>query len=83
LLSLIGSLISDDRMKDEIVDTGERTKDGIPIVTFVYRYLSRNQETRRRFKGVLASAAERLRPDAVVRFPFMGLRLVKYGLLEV
>jgi len=57
--SAAGSYFSDRRIKENIVDTGERTKDGIPRVTFNYIGLPK------RYKGLLAQDVLIKRPECV------------------
>jgi hypothetical protein len=63
-----GYLSSDERMKENIVDTGERTRDDIPIVTFNYK------DGFTRFRGVIAQMVEKIRPDAVKDMPTFNPR---------
>jgi hypothetical protein len=55
--------LSDERTKTDIVDTGERTEDGIPLKTF--RYLFDKPGTERH--GVIAQDVQKRRPDAVAK----------------
>lgn len=67
---------SDRRMKEDITDTGEHTRDKIPIVTFRYK------GHKPRIKGVIAQDVIKVRPDAVFGTPsgFLGVRYDKLGL---
>ncbi len=56
----VGGYFSDSRLKNNIVDTGRRSPDGIPIVRFNF-----NNAPKCRFEGVLAQDAVKKRPDAV------------------
>jgi hypothetical protein len=67
---------SDERLKKNIIDTGERTKDGVPIVTFEWV-----QGVLGRWKGVIAQTVLKYRPDAV--FPYHGYLMVDYAALGV
>ena len=68
-----GAGFSDERMKNTIEDTGERTRDGIPIVTFFYNGIAQ------KFKGVIAQTVQKIRPDAVIEHE--GRLMVLYDLL--
>ena len=70
-----GAYASDERLKNTIEDTGERTADGIPIVTFFYNGIAQ------KFRGVIAQAAQKIRPDAVIEHE--GRLMVKYDLLGI
>jgi hypothetical protein len=78
-LSLIGALLSDDRLKTSIRRTGRFLAGGIERVSWIFKL----DPQRRRWSGVLASEVEKARPEAVVRFPLMGLRLVNYNALGI
>jgi hypothetical protein len=53
--------LSDKKLKENIKKTGEKTKDGIPIVEFNYK------GDTKRYRGVLAQDAEKKKPSAVVK----------------
>jgi len=57
---------SDERLKEDIHATGERTRDGIPIKTFRYK------GSPMMHLGVMAQDAMKKRPDAVSRIPGGG-----------
>lgn len=66
-----GWLFSDERLKEDVADTGLETADGIPIKEFSYKgspFLN---------VGVMAQDAERVRPDAVATRPD-GIKMVNY-----
>jgi len=62
---------SDIRLKENIQDTGEKTKDGIRIVEFNYIWGGE------RFRGVIANEAQEVRPDLVSTIN--GYLAVNYG----
>lgn len=64
---------SDIRLKENIEYTGEKTKDGIPVILFNYK--GRPQ----RFRGVIAQDVEKVIPDAVIELN--GVKYVDYGRL--
>ena len=67
----IGAQWSDIRLKENIEDTGEKTKDGIRIVNFNYK--GKDQ----RFRGVIAQEVEKVRPELVKEIN--GYLTVNYG----
>jgi hypothetical protein len=69
----VGGYFSDRRIKENIKDTGKRTKDGIPLVTFNYI----GHKTR--YKGVLAQDVLKVRPEAV--WHNRGILGVFYGMI--
>jgi len=56
-------MASDERLKENIRDTGQRTPEGIPIKTFSYKA----DPTNTQFRGVTAQDVEKVRPDAVMQ----------------
>jgi Chaperone of endosialidase len=68
--------VSDERLKEGIKATGEKTPEGIPIKEFSYR-----DGTGRRFRGVIAQDVEKVRPDAVVTTP-SGHKLVDLSVID-
>lgn len=76
--SLLAGLLSDKRVKKNIKDTGEKTKDGIPIKTSRYRTDKKN----RLFRGVMAQDVEKVRPDAVTTDWLSGLKRVRYDMID-
>ena len=62
---------SDIRLKENIQDTGEKTKDGIHIVEFNYIWGGE------RFRGVIVNEVEKVRPDLVSTIN--GYLAVNYG----
>jgi hypothetical protein len=78
VLSSVGSVagaaaMSDERVKEGIKDTGEKTPEGIPIKTFRYKGMG-NQ----RWKGVMAQDVEKIKPEAVRTMPMTGHKLVNF-----
>lgn len=65
---------SDGRFKEDVQETGEHTRDGIPIVTFRYKGMAQ------RWRGVIAQVVQELRPDAVIVGP-SGRLSVRYDML--
>ena len=65
--SLAGGAIgaSDRRLKKNIRETGEKTREGIPIKTFQYR----GTKAPPTFRGVIAQDVEKKVPGAVRRLP--------------
>lgn len=63
---------SDERLKEDIHDTGMKTKDGIPLKTFAYKGSPMLN------MGVMAQDAQKKRPDAVRTMP-SGYKGVDYG----
>lgn len=61
--TLGGWAFSDERLKEDIHATGEKTEDGIPIKTFRYKGSPMMQV------GVIAQEAKKKRPDAVRKGP--------------
>lgn len=76
--SVLGALLSDKRLKKNIKDTGEKTKDGVPIVEFEYA----TDKKKRRYRGVMAQAVEKKRPDAVIVDELSGVKAVKYDAID-
>ena len=76
ILGGLGGYFSDERLKQEITDTGRKTRDGIPIVQFRFR----NGDPRR-YEGVLAQDVVRVKPEAVTAY--RGYLVVNYGALGV
>jgi len=67
-----GTTVSSDiRLKENIEDTGEKTKDGIRIVDFNFKGESQ------RHRGVIAQEVEKVRPDLVSEMN--GYLAVNYG----
>jgi len=65
-----GLAMSDERLKTNITDTGERTPEGIPIKTFEYTI-----KPGERYRGVIAQDVEKVLPDSVVTV--MGIKFVR------
>ena len=59
----LGIAASDRRLKKNIHKTGEKTKDGIPIVTFNYK----DDPLGIKYTGVLAQEVEKIKPRAVIK----------------
>lgn len=76
-VAIASALLSDERIKKDIKDTGAKTPDGIPIKSFRYK----TDKKKRKFVGVMAGDVEKKRPDAVIKDPVSGLRAVRYGLI--
>jgi Chaperone of endosialidase len=75
IASIAGSSIgSDERIKTEIRDTGEKTATGIPIKT--WRYI--HDPLNRRWRGVIAQDVEKVIPHAVFTDPITGIKSVDY-----
>lgn len=75
IASVAGSSIgSDERIKTDIRDTGEKTARGIPIKTFRYKH----DPEKRTFRGVVAQDVEKVMPDAVLADPLTGIKIVDY-----
>lgn len=72
--TILGGLLSDKRIKKNVKKTGDRTKDGIPIVEGEYK----TDDKKKRYRFVLAQDVEKVRPDAVVTDELSGLKAVKY-----
>lgn len=66
-----GWAFSDERLKEDIRSTGERTPDGIPVKTFRYK------GSPMMHLGVMAQDTKKVRPDAVRRGPG-GFMAVNY-----
>lgn len=54
---------SDRRLKENIHKTGEKTKDGIPIVTYNYK----DDPLKIKYTGVIAQDVEKIKPRAVIK----------------
>ena len=55
--------LSDRRLKENIQKTGEKTKDGIPIVTYNYK----DDPLKMKHTGVIAQDVEKVKPRAVFK----------------
>jgi Chaperone of endosialidase len=73
IIGAVATAYSDERLKENITDTGLQTRDGIPIKDFNFT------GDHRRFRGVIAQEVERIRPEAVVTDPGTGFKMVHYG----
>jgi hypothetical protein len=72
--SIAGAAIgaSDERLKENILDTGETTPEGIPIKTFTF-YTDPNKV---RYIGVMAQDVEKVDPSNVITDPVSGIKFV-------
>lgn len=59
----VGAYLSDERVKENIVPTGEFTPEGLPI--YSYNFIGSPQ----RETGVIAQEVAQVKPEAVVQFP--------------
>jgi len=69
--TLGGFLLSDERLKEDISETGMFTEDGIPVKEFAYK------GSPIMHLGVMAQDTEKVRPDAVATLP-SGIKMVNY-----
>lgn len=76
ILSLLGGVLlaSDERLKENVTETGEKTKDGIAIIEGEFK----TDPKKKRYRMVRAQDAEKVRPDAVHTDPVSGIKLVDY-----
>lgn len=72
--SLLGGLLSDERLKKNVKKTGEKTKSGVDVVEYEYE----TDPKKRRYRGVMAQAMAKVNPAAVFEDPISGLKLLKY-----
>ena len=73
-LAMAGIAASDERLKKNVKKTGEKTADEIPIVEFTYK----TDPAKKRWRGVMAQAVEKVRPQNVITDPRSGIKLVDY-----
>jgi hypothetical protein len=76
--SIAGAAIGacDERFKENIVDTGEKTADDIPIKEFNYK------GDDERWVGMTAQDVAKVRPDAVITLPLTGHKLIDLSKLR-
>jgi hypothetical protein len=72
-LSLIGSLLSDKRIKTNIKKTDDETEDGVPIYEWEYK----TDPKHKRYRGVMAQDQEEADPESVETDELSGLKLIK------
>jgi hypothetical protein len=75
--SILGGLLSDERIKKDLKRTGKKTPEGIPKSRWRYK----TDKKGLLYEGVTAQDAERVRPDVVLTDPISGIKAVNYSAL--
>lgn len=77
--TVLGGLLSDERMKTKVKKTGEKTASGVDIVEYEYK----TDPKKRRYRAGMAQQIEEINPDAVWTDPISNLKVVKYEKTDV